>query len=184
MTRTFRAFMEKEDLQLVFTRFQSLLPVCYVPTYSDSGPVTIEDVTRLPDLGLNTRGEHIGNCQLRVFLRQTPCVWRSYQCPGSDNTKTVTRHTTLCDENTAAADIDLGGLYRGEALFPTTVSTVHYENEAAKKLYNQLKKCFRHIAVTSVNGYLIGPKACENHKKYRFCTISIKSPPLYDLHID
>ena len=184
MTRTFRAFMEKGDLQLAFTRFQSLLPVCYVPTYSDSGPLTIEDITRLPDLGLNARGEHIGNRQLRIFLRQTPCVWRSYRCPSADNTKTITRHTALCDENTTAVDIDVGGLYQSEALFPTTVGTIHYENEAAKKLYSTLKKCFRHTAVATVNGYLIGPKAYENRKTYRFCTISIHAPPPYDLPID
>ena len=117
MTRTFRAFMEKEDLQDVFTRFQSLLPVYYTPTYSDSGPVTWEDITVLPGLGVNTRGEHIGNCQLRIFPRQTSCTWRSYQCLSPDNTHTITRHTTLCDENTSAVDIDLGGLYQGEVLF-------------------------------------------------------------------
>ena len=129
MTRTFRAFMEKEDLQDVFTRFQSLLPVYYTPTYSDSGPVTWEDITVLPGLGVNTRGEHIGNCQLRIFPRQTSCTWRSYQCLSPDNTHTITRHTTLCDENTSAVDIDLGGLYQGEVLFPTTTGTIRYENE-------------------------------------------------------
>lgn len=124
MTKTFRAFMEKEDLRDVFTQFQNLLSVYYVPTYSDCGPVTWENVTALPDFGINTRGEHIGNCQLRVFLRQTPCAWRSYQCPSPDSAYTVTRHTTLCDENESAVDIDLGGLYQGQTLFPTTVGAI------------------------------------------------------------
>ena len=177
MTRTFRAFMEKEDLQDVFTRFQSLLPVYYTPTYSDSGPVTWEDITVLPGLGVNTRGEHIGNCQLRIFPRQTSCTWRSYQCLSPDNTHTITRHTTLCDENTSAVDIDLGGLYQGEVLFPTTTGTIRYENEESKKLFNALKKCFRRVATTTVNGYFIGPRTYKNRKTYRFCTISIHCPP-------
>ena len=64
-----------------------------------------------------------------------------------------------------------------------TLLYIRYENEESKKLFNALKKCFRRVATTTVNGYFIGPRTYKNRKTYRFCTISIHSPPLYDLPI-
>ena len=184
MRRSFRAFMEKEDLENTFMQFQNNLQVFYAPTYSDNGPVTIADITQIADFGINFRGSHIGNNQFRVFFQNRQCVWRQYQCPSSDNKKMITRNTTFCDENTELIDLDLGGIYKEDNIFPTEIGTIYYENENVKKLFSELKKCFRKNSKKIVNGYYIGNKAFANRKKYRFCTIDIKSPQEFDLQID
>lgn len=184
MTRRFRAFVEKEDLEKIFIEYQNSLEVYYVPTYSDDGAITIADITQIPDLGINFHGSHIGNNQFRVFFQNTQCAWRHYQCPSSDNKEIINRSSTLCDENTELIDIDLGGIYKENNIFPTEIGTIHYENENVKKLFNELKKCFRKNSQKTIHGYFIGEKAFENRKKYRFCTIDINSPEEYDLKID
>lgn len=184
MTRSFRAFMEKEDLKNIFIQLQKDLQVYYVPKYSDDGSITIADITQISDFGINFNGSHIGNNQFRIFFQNTQCAWRQYQCPSSDNKKMVTRNTTVCDENTELIDLDLGGIYKDNNIFPTEIGTIYYENENVKKLYNEIKKCFRKHSKKTVNGYFIGNKAFENRKRYRFCTIDIKSPQEFDLKID
>ncbi|MBD5089782.1 MAG: hypothetical protein HDT30_13405 [Clostridiales bacterium] len=184
MRRSFHAFMEKEDLENTFMQFQNNLQVYYAPTYSDNGPVTIADITQIADFGINFCGSHIGNNQFRVFFQNRQCVWRQYQCPSSDNKKMITCNTTFCDENTELIDLDLGGIYKEDNIFPTEIGTIYYENENVKKLFSELKKCFRKNSKKIVNGYYIGNKAFANRKKYRFCTIDIKSPQEFDLQID
>lgn len=183
MKRSFRAFADKEDLQTIFGLYQNALNIYYVPTYSDAGPVTATDITIIPDIGKNFYGSHIGNNQFLVFFKETPCVWRNYECHLDEKT-TVTRYTTLCDENVAAINIDLGGIYEETNIFPTEIDTLYYENEKVKKLYDELRKVFRKNSVMTKNGYFICKKAYENKESYRFCTIDIKSPREYDLIVE
>lgn len=181
-TRRFRVYAEKEDLQNVFREFQNSLDVYYVPTYSDRGAVSFNDVTVLNDLGVNFRGSHNGNNQILAFLKTTECLWRQikWSCDGQSGV----RYSALCDGNIKQINIDLNGVYKEKAIFPTEVSTMHYDDETSKKLYNELKKIFRRHSVKTVNGYYICSKAYENREKYRFCTINTGSPAEYDLTVD
>ncbi|MBP3459799.1 MAG: hypothetical protein J6K58_11385 [Lachnospiraceae bacterium] len=164
--RRFRAYAEKDDLQNVLEEFQDKFEIYYVPTYSDTGKISYNSIMEIENAGVNFYGSHIGNMQMFVFLKNTECLWR---------TETG---------NSACICIDLNGIYQENAIFPTEISTMYYDNETAKRLYDGLKKIFRKQAVKSVNGAYICPKAYEHKGNYRFCTIDIKSPPEYDLKVE
>lgn len=179
--RSFRVFALKEDLQAIFKNFQRGLDVYYVPTYSDVGKISFDDVTTIENLGINFYGSHSGNMQMLILLRPTECLWRSYQCKGEN--EQYTRYSTLSAGNVEYISVDLNGLYQENALFPTEVSTMYYDNEIGKRLFDEMRKIVRKQAVKTVHGYYICPKAYEQKEKYRFCTISVKSPPEYDLQV-
>lgn len=181
--RRFRAYGEKEDLQSVFGEFQKKLGIYYVPTYSDTGKVIYRSITEIKDVGINCHGSHIGNMQILVFLEEIKCQWRTYQFK-NDAAEEITRYTALGSENSGYICVDFNGIYNENAIFPTEVSTMHYDDETVKRMYDELKKIFRKQAVKTVNGAYICPKAYEHKGKYRFCTIDIKSPPEYDLEVE
>ncbi len=180
--RRFRFYAKREDLQAILEEFQSKFDVYYVPTYSDEGSVFFKDAAHLPDLGTNFFGSHQGNKQILAFLETTACSWKKYRW--SDREKGGIRYTSLCDENIERVDIDLNGVYREGAIFPTEIATIHYDNETAKKLFDGLKRIVCRQSVKTVNGYAICKRAYEAKGKYRFCTIDIKSPEEYDLKVE
>lgn len=179
--RSFRLFALKRDLQEIFKEFQHQLDVYYVPTYSDAGKISLDDVTAIENLGINFYGSHCGNMQMLVFLRSTECLWRSYPCEKDGNR--ITRYSTLCAGNAECINVDLNGLYQDSAIFPTEISTMYYDNEAGKQLFDEMKKIVRRQAAKVVNGYYICPNAYEHKKNYRFCTVDIKSSPKQDLQV-
>lgn len=181
--RTFRAYAEKDDLQAVFEDFQSKLQIYYVPTYSDVGKISYNSIMDIENLGINFHGSHIGNMQMLILPKSTECLWRIYQYK-ERNGQRKTRYSTLEAENSAWIGVDLNGIYQENAIFPTEIGTIHYDDESAKRLYDVLKKIFRKQAVKTINGAYICPKAYEHRKNYRFCTIDIKSPPEYDLKVE
>ncbi|WP_148444376.1 hypothetical protein [Paenibacillus antibioticophila] len=181
-TRRFRAYATKEDLYAVFTQLQENLKVYYTPTYSDIGAIQIDDITKIETFGTNRYGSHIGYNQFLVFHEHQKCVWRQYQCKSEHGVRT--RYSSHCDENQEYIDIDLGGVHQSAALFPTTISTIHYDVEASKELYNSIRKIFRKLSVKSLNGYFICPNAYEKRADFRFCIIDIKSPVEYDFNVE
>lgn len=178
MERSMRIFATQADLQTIFTTLQQELQVYYVPTYSNDQPERIMNIMDIPDFGLNTRGSHIGNSQFLLFYQGTPCYWRE-----TDN-KNSARVSSLNERNTECVAVDLGGAYDEVNLLPTSISTIHYENEASKKLFNALKKIVRKNTSKIQNGYLICEQAYRNREEYRFCTIGVHSPQEYDLIIE
>ena len=88
-TRRFRAYAEKEDLQIVFQDFQSKLDIYYVPAYSDLGKFSYKSIMDIENLGVNFYGSHLGNLQMLIFPKTTECLWRSYQYRGGCHSKTV-----------------------------------------------------------------------------------------------
>ena len=176
--RSFRAFSTKDDLQNVFPQLENAWDVYYVPTYSDTGIVEIDSIDKTESFGINESGSHLGK-QFLAFHGGRECIWREYQWKSDTGLKT--RFTTLCDENEECINISLGGIYERNNLFPTTISTIHYENEFSKKLYDELKKLFRRLAVKTIDSYLICPDAYNKREEYRFCKIDFKSPKEYDL---
>lgn len=180
--RSFRVFAEKEDLQKAFQVFQAKLDVYYAPAYSDEGPVTFDNAAGLSELGVNFNGSHIGNKTLLAFKKGEECRWRKYEWRSGE--KDGIRCSSLCEENVTHIFLDLNGIYRDSAIFPTTISTMYYDNMTAKELYDGLNGVFRLLSVKSVNGCRICSKAYEDKNRLRFCTIDIKSPPEYDLDFD
>ena len=126
--------------------------------------------------------EFQGNRQILAFSGTTACSWKEYRW--RDHEKEGIRYTSLCDENIERIDIDLNGVYREEAIFPTEIATMHYDNETAKELFDGLKKIVRRQSVKTVNGSFICKEAYKDKKTYRFCTIDIKSPEEYDLKVE
>jgi len=180
--RNFRVFAEKEDLQKALEVFQAKFDVYYAPAYSDEGPVTFESVDKLSGLGVNFHGSHIGNNVLLVFRKDEKCHWRKYEWHSGE--EGGIRYSSLYEENVTHIVIDLNGIYRDSALFPTTISTMYYDNMTAKGLYDGFKRVFRLLSVKNVNGCFICPRAFEDRNRLRFCTIDIKSPPEYDLMVN
>ena len=66
---------------------------------------------------------------------------------------------------------------------PTTVSTIWYNVESSKKIYNNLKSIMKRYSVSIVNGYMILKNAYDNKERLRFVTISVQSPGEYDLKV-
>lgn len=180
--RRFRAYGEREDLQAIFEEFQNKLGIYYVPTYSDIGEIIYQSITDIKEVGINFHGSHIGNMQMLIFLENTKCHWRTYQYK-NDAEHEITRYTVLDAGNSGYICIDLNGIYNENAIFPTTISSMHYDNDSVKRMFDELKKIFRKQAIKTVNGAYICPKAYEHRARYRFCTINIKSPPEYDLDV-
>ena len=85
--------------------------------------------------------------------------------------------------NEYSAVINIGGVYEDKALFPTEISTIWYEKTESKELYTMLKKSCKKYTACTQHGYLIGKNALLCKEKYRFCTISIDSPQIYDLKL-
>lgn len=80
-------------------------------------------------------------------------------------------------------EIDLCGLYDENTILPTTVSTIWYDNENSKKLYNDLKNIIKRYSSNTVNGYMILKNAYNEKEQLRFATISVQSPKEYDLKV-
>lgn len=181
--RRFRAYGEKDDLRAVFEEFQTRLEIRYVPAYSDSGEIFYNSITDIENLGVNFHGSHIGNMQMLIFRKDAEYRWRPI--PYSRGTgREAGRLCALSEENSGFICADLNGVYRENAIFPTEISTMHYDGETAKRMYDELRKIFRRQAVKAVNGAWICPGAYEHRERYRFCTIDIKSPPEYDLSVE
>lgn len=181
--RSFRVYAVEEDLQEIFKEYQNTLSLYYVPTYSDTDENNFKDISEIENLGINFFGSHIGNMQILVFPSSKECVWRSVQCKGNGG-QTITRYSTLDVGNLEYIEIDLNGIYQEQAIFPSTISTMFYDNKVTKKLYDELKQIVRKKAIKIINGFYICKQAYAFKEKYRFCTIDIKSPQEYDLKIE
>ena len=75
-------------------------------------------------------------------------------------------------------------MYNNSILFPTEISTIHYENELSNQLFNDFKKIVYKNTTITKNGYSICYHAYQQREQYRFCTINAKSPREYDLIIE
>ena len=149
---------------------------------------------------MNIRGDYIMTARsFRVFATKEDLISifndfqqnneiQYFKCGRMDDL--IKRKNKFCLDNTFFLDqelnketiiIDIGGIYENQALFPTEISTIWYENETSKHLYTLLKKSCKKFTHCIQNGYLIGEGAYSKRESYRFCTISIDSPSSYDL---
>lgn len=182
MRRSFRVFASPRDLQILFEAFQRNFDVYYVPTYSDNEPVQINDLTTIPNFGINTRGVKIGNNHFLIFNKDSECKWTSFLYPGGE--KDVIRYTSLCEENTENISVDVGGVHEYRNLFPTEISTINYENDVSKALFNAMRRTVKKYTVTTKNGYFICRNAYQKRDRYRFCTINAAASREHDLVFD
>ena len=173
-TRSFRMFATKEDLISIFNDFQQNKEIQYFKCGRMDDLIEISDITKEPHFGINLRGNHINNQWLVCLSGTTPIKRKNKFC--LDNIFFIDQEL-----NKASILIDIGGHYESQALFPTEISTIWYENEMSKHLYTMLKKSCKKFTHCTQNGYLIGNDAYSKRESYRFCTISIDSPSSYDL---
>ena len=165
ISRSFRVFGTKKDLDNIFNEFQKNNIVNYYRCgKSDSNKIT--DITKTDNFGFSLSGSHIGNQYFVIKGDETVRL---------DNYKHVNHETSIV--------IDLGGLYAENIILPTTVSTIWYENEGSKKIYNNLKSIIKRYSVSIVNGYMILKNAYDRKEQLRFVTISVQSPKEYDLKL-
>ena len=165
ISRSFRVFGTKKDLDNIFNEFHKNNIVNYYRCgKSDSN--TITDITKTDHFGFSLSGSHIGNQYLVIKGDETVRF---------DNYKHINHETSIV--------IDLGGLYAENIILPTTVSTIWYENESSKKIYNNLKSIIKKYSVSIVNGYMILKNAYDRKEQLRFVTISVQSPKEYDLKL-
>ena len=175
-TRSFRMFATEEDLISIFIDLQKNYEIHYFKCGRMDDLIQISDITKEPHFGINIRGNHINNQWLVCLNNTTPIKRKNKFC--SDDIFFIDQ-----DLNKASIIIDIGGLYENQALFPTEISTIWYENETSKHLYTMLKKSCKKFTHCKQNGYLIGKDAYSKREYYRFCTISIDNPSTYDLKL-
>ena len=168
ISRSFRVFGTKKDLENIFNEFQKDNIVNYYRCgKSDSNKIT--DITKTDNFGFSLNGSHIGNQYL---------VIKSDKIVRLDNYKHINQKS-----NETSIVIDLGGLYAENTILPTTVSTIWYDNESSKKIYNNLKSIIKRYSVSMINGYMILKNAYDKKEQLRFVTISAQSPKEYDLKL-
>lgn len=63
--------------------------------------------------------------------------------------------------------IDIAGLYENQALFPTEITTIWYENEISKDFYTMMKKSCKKYSHKH-NGCLIGNDAYSKENLIAF----------------
>ena len=173
-TRSFRIFATKEDLISIFNDFQHNNEIQYFKCGRMDDLIQISDITKQLHFGINIRGNHINNQWLVCLSNTIPIKSKNKFC--ADNIFFIDQEL-----NKAFILIDIGGFYENQALFPTEISTIWYENENSKHLYTMLKKSCKKFTHCTQNGYLIGKEAYSKREYYRFCTISVDSPSTYDL---
>ena len=168
ISRSFRVFGTKKDLENIFNEFQKNNIVNYYRCgKSDSNKIT--DITKIDNFGFSLNGSHIGNQYL---------VIKDDKIVRLDNCKHINQKS-----NETSIVIGLGGLYAVNTILPTTVSTIWYDNESSKKMYNKLKSIIKRYSDRIVNGYMILKNVYDKKEQLRFVTISVQSPKEYDLKI-
>lgn len=166
-SRSFRLFGTKKDLENIFIEFQKNNSIKYYKCGKNDGN-KIQDITEIDKFGLSISGSHLGNQYLVV---------NSNKIVNFDN------HHIYQKLNESSVVVDIGGLYDENTVLPTTVSTIWYDNEDSKKIYNDLKKTVKRHCSKTVNGYMILENAYNQKEQLRFITISIQSPRDYDLKV-
>lgn len=132
ISRSFRVFGTKKDLENIFNEFQKNNIVNYYRCgKSDSNKIT--DITKIDNFGFSLNGSHIGNQYL---------VIKSDKIVRLDNYKHINQKL-----NETSIVIDVGGSYDENTILPTTVSTIWYGGETSKKIYNNLKSIMKRYSV-------------------------------------
>ena len=166
--RSFKVFGTKKDLDSIFNEFQKNNVIKYYKCgKSDSNKVT--DITKINNFGFSLNGCHIGNEYLVIKDNETVQL---------DNCKHIYQML-----NSTSIVIDLGGLYDKYTILPTTVSTIWYDDESSRELFNNLKSIMKRYSASTVNGYMILKNAYDNKEQLRFVTINVQSPGEYDLKV-
>ncbi len=167
-SRSFRIFGTKQDLENVFNEFQKNNSIKYYKCGRNDGN-EILDITILDKFGISVNGSHIGNQYLVV---------NSNELVNFDDYNHI--YQKLNEESVV---VDLGGLYDKNTILPTTISTISYNNENSKKIYNDLKKTIKKYCSNIINGYMILENAYKGKEQLRFATISVQIPIEYDLKV-
>ncbi len=165
--RSFRVFGTKKDLENIFNEFQEKNLIKYYKCGKNENN-EILDITKMEKFGISLDGSHIGNQYLVLKNKETVML---------DNYNHIYQKL-----NETSIVIDLGGLYDKNTILPTTISTIWYENENSKKMYNDLKNMMKRNSKI-VNGYMILKEAYNEKEHLRFVTICIQSPREYDLKV-
>ena len=161
ISRSFRVFGTKKDLENIFNEFQKNNIVNYYRCgKSDSNKIT--DITKTDNFGFSLNGSHIGNQYL---------VIKSDKIVRLDNYKHINQKS-----NETSIVIDLGGLYAENTILPTTVSTIWYDNESSKKIYNNLKSIIKKYSVSMVNGYMILKNVYDKKRAIKICDYKCSKP--------
>lgn len=174
--RSFRAFAAPEDLKRIFSAFQGEREVCYYPCGRGTVLRGVRDITEEAGFGVNRRGSHINFRWLVCPAERPPRKQWVHGVKGAFFLDQM--------ENPASIVVDIGGVYQDMALFPTEVSTIWWENSAARDLYQALRRACRGECPGSREGCLIGRDTCRQWERWRFCPINFSSPAGYDLKIE
>ncbi len=169
ISRSLRVFGTKKDLENIFNEFQENNIVNYYRCGKSDSNNKITDITKTDNFGFSLSGSHIGNQYL---------VIKGDEIVQLDNYKHINQKL-----NETSIVIDLGGLYAENIILPTTLSTIWYDNESSKKIYNNLRSIIKRYSVNIVNGYMILKNAYDKKEQLRFVTISVQSPKEYDLKL-
>lgn len=136
----------------------------------------MRDITEEAGFGVNRRGSHINFRWLVCPAERPP---RKRWVHGVKDAFFLDQM-----ENPASIVVDIGGVYQDMALFPTEVSTIWWENSAARDLYQALRRACRRECPGSREGYLFGRDACRQWERWRFRPIHFSSPAEYDWKIE
>ena len=149
-SRSFRIFATKEDLSVIFSEFQKSIKVHYFKCGRSNELTETRDITKEKLLGVNVHGKHLGDQWL---------VCPEHVIPQKRKNDMIQNGSIFFIDqmlNSVSVIVALGGIYHEEAVFPTEISTIWYENPESKRFFLELKKiCKRHSRCT-IEGYMVG----------------------------
>lgn len=171
-------FATKSDLEDSIQRLESGLEVEYVRTglFDSREYERKHTLMFLPELGLNPSGAvnlaasflivH-KNSEIRVRSVAQRKGWFKFAIDQLENQETV--------------QLRLSGMYDEHTLLPGRIA-IAKNNEAAKTLYNSIRKLFC-LGYKDVKGWKIGPEALKLFEQGCRLTVDVNSPPQYDLRL-
>lgn len=172
-------FMTKEDLLHMLTRVEESIGVKYIENaayYSKDIPI-YDSLTDYEYLGISRTGDH----QSESFL----VLEKSEELHPEERLQFDGRMRYLVDQSNHSDSVGLwlGGMYRDKFLVCGHMGTIS-ASDKSKRIFNAFRKCIKAQCKYKKGRYYFSDNVKEISGGVRLITISVKSPPEYDLKIE
>jgi hypothetical protein len=169
-------FATESDLKTVLNDVDNEMPLEFLENgfYASRNDIIRLTPNNIPNLGISRWGDH---CDRLLFIVKSGEQINYHKVQQEEGIK------YSCDGNSDGLTLWPGGFYGTDFLIVGRIDTLHNPTKKTKKMYKLFQKHFKKHFKKKVGYHYIGSEAHTYAGKIRFITISIKSPPEYDLKI-
>lgn len=172
-------FMTRDDLLHMLTRVEESIKVKYIENaayYSKDIPI-YDSLTDYEYLGISKTGDHQSDSFLVLEKSEELHPEERLQSDGK------TRYLVDQSNHPDSAALWLGGMYQDKFLVCGHMGTIS-GSDTSKRIFNTFRKCIKAQCKYKKGRYYFSDNVKEISDKVRLITISVKSPPEYDLKIE